>query len=136
MALSVAGILTLSGGFVFALAPVVAGLFSREPETIARMTPFVRIASVSFVGLGLFRTYEGILKGSGENRWTMYGRLFGLYVLLLPVTYLGAVTSLGLPAVFVALVAESWGAALVTGYRVRSGNWTVARRSRRPSTAD
>lgn len=115
----------LSGALVFALAPVVAGLFSRDPETIARMTPFVRVASVSSVGLGLFRTYEGVLKGSGENRWTLYGRLFGLYVLLLPVTYLGATTSLGLRAVFAALVAETWGAALVTGYRVRSGKWTV-----------
>ncbi|SER81013.1 MATE family efflux transporter [Natrinema salaciae] len=126
----------LAGILVFALAPVIAGLFSRDPETVARTIPFVRVASVSFVGLGIFRTYEGILKGSGENRWTMYGRLLGLYLLLLPLTYLGVTTSLGHAAVFGALIAETWGAAIVTGYRVHSGKWTVASRSRRPSLAD
>ncbi|MBX0349257.1 MATE family efflux transporter [Haloarcula pellucida] len=124
----------LSGVLVFALAPVVARFFSTNPETIARTTPFVRVASISFVGLGVFRTYEGILKGSGNNRWTMYGRLFGLYLLLLPLTYVGAVTSLGFAAVYAALIAETWGAALVTGYRVRSETWTG--RSHRPSVAD
>lgn len=125
-----------AGALVFALAPAVSGLFSRTPEMVARTTPFVRVASVSFVGLGLFRTYEGILKGSGENRWTMYGRLFGLYLLLLPVTYLGATTSLGIVAVYAALLAETWGAALVTGYRVRSEKWTMTGRPQRLASAD
>lgn len=126
----------LAGALVFALAPVVAGLFSSDPETVARTTPFVRVASASFVGLGIFRTYEGILKGSGDNRWTMYGRLLGLYLFLLPLTYLGATTSLGRLAVFGALIAETWGAAIVTGYRVHSGKWTLASRARRPTPAD
>jgi Na+-driven multidrug efflux pump len=126
----------LAGVIVFVLAPIIARLFSQQPEIIARTTPFVRVASVSFVGLGLFRTYEGILKGSGDNRWSMYGRLIGLYLLLLPVTYLGAVTSLGRSAVYLALIAETWGAALLTGYRVRSGKWTAASRPNRQTPSD
>lgn len=126
----------LAGGLVVVFAPAIARLFSRHPETIARTTPFVRVASVSFVGLGLFRTYGGILKGAGDNRWTMYGRVFGLYFLLLPVTYVGAVTFLGQTAVYVALIAETWGAALVTGYRFHSGDWTGTNRSTRPSPSD
>lgn len=126
----------LAGVLVFVLAPIIARLFSQQPEMIARTTPFVRVASVSFVGLGLFRTYGGILKGSGDNRWSMYGRLVGLYLLLLPVTYLGAVTSVGRTAVYLALIAETWAAALVTGYRVRSGQWTAASRPNRPSPSD
>lgn len=126
----------LAAVLVFVFAPGIARLFSRHPETIARTTPFVRVASVSFVGLGLFRTYGGILKGAGDNRWTMYGRLVGLYVLLLPVTYVGAVTFVGRTAVYVALIAETWGAALVTGYRFHSGNWTSTKRSTRPSPSD
>lgn len=48
----------ISGILIFALAPDVARLFSRDSATIATTTPFVRIASVSFVGLGVFRTFE------------------------------------------------------------------------------
>ncbi len=123
----------LASVVVFLLAPAIARLFSTEPQTIARTTPFVRAAGVSFVGLGLFRTYSGILKGAGDNRWTMYGRLTGLYVLLLPLTYLGTVTGLGIYAVYAAIVAETWSAAAITGYRVLSGKWTVVSRSYRPS---
>lgn len=123
-----------SATLVFLLAPDVARLFSRDSATVAATTPFVRIASVSFVGLGVFRTFEGILKGTGQNRWTMYGRLFGLYFVLLPLTYVGASTSFGMLAVFVAVVAETWSAALVTGYRVL-GDWARASRPRRSAAS-
>jgi len=126
----------LASAVVFALAPLVAQLFSTDSETVSRTTPFVRVASISFLGLGTFRTFEGILKGSGENRWTMYGRLFGLYALLLPLTYVGATTSWGRTAVYVALIAETWGAALVTGYRVVTDQWTATSGTAYPSSAD
>lgn len=64
----------------------------------------------------------------------MDGQLVGLYLVLLPLTYIGAVTSLGMAAVFLAFIAETWSAALVTGYRVVSGEWAETGRPRR-STA-
>jgi Na+-driven multidrug efflux pump len=62
----------------------------------------------------------------------MYGRLFGLYLALVPLVYLGTVTPLGLVAVYLAMVAETWSAALITGYRVASGRWKAVSRAYRP----
>jgi putative MATE family efflux protein len=124
----------LFGTAVFLLAPVVSHLFVSDPRAIERTTPFVRIATVSFVGLGLFRTFGGILKAAGDNRWIMYGRLCGLYLALLPLTYLGSVSGFGVTAVYVALFGETWVAALLTGHRAMSGRWATVNRSFRPSS--
>lgn len=121
-----------AAGVVFAFAAPISRLFADDPTVVSQTVPFIRIAAVSFVGYGLNRTFEGILKAAGDNRWSMYGRLFGQYLALLPLVYLGTITPLGVVAVYLAVVAETWSAALITGYRVASGVWKEISRSYRP----
>jgi len=59
----------------------------------------------------------------------------GKYVVLLPLVYVGTVTSLGIGAVYLAVVAETWSSAAVTGYRFVSGTWKEVSRAYRPSPA-
>lgn len=117
---------------LFVFATPVASVFADDPTVISRTVPFIRVAAISFVGYGLNRTFEGVLKAAGDNRWAMYGRLVGLYLLLLPLTYLGTITTLGIVAVYLAIVMETWSAALITGCRVLSGVWKEVSRSYRP----
>lgn len=121
------------GGLVFVFAGPIATIFTDDPSAIALTIPFVRVAAVSFVGIGLNYTYAGILQAAGDNRWTMYGRLVGQYLLLLPLVFVGTVTGLGVLAVYVGVVLETWAPAAITGYRVRSERWKAISRRHRPA---
>ena len=110
-------------------------LFADDPAVVSQTTSFIRIAAISFLGSGMDSTFTGILKAAGDNRWALYGRLFGKYVALLPIIYLGTVSPLGIVAVYVAIMAETWSAGMITGYRVRSGVWKQVSRRHRPPAA-
>jgi Na+-driven multidrug efflux pump len=65
----------------------------------------------------------------------MYGRLLGRYSTI-PVVYLGTITPLGVGAVYIALVVETFLPAGVTFYRFQTGKWKVISRSYRPDVAE
>lgn len=121
---------------VFAFAGPLAHFFADDPEAVAQTVPFIRVAAISFVGLGMDYTFMGILKAAGDNRWSMYGRLVGQYLALIPITYLGTVTPLGVLAVFLAMVVETGAAAAITGHRFVSGKWKIVSRIHRPDVGD
>ena len=128
-------VFVLSGLLTFFCAPFISRFFVSDPQIIARTTPFIRAATVSFVGLGLFRTFGGVLKAAGDNSWIMYGRLVGLYLSLLPITYLGTISSLGVTAIYLAIISETWIAAAITGYRALSGEWIRSSRSQQSASS-
>ncbi|MFW5918137.1 MAG: MATE family efflux transporter [Haloferacaceae archaeon] len=121
---------------VFAFARPLAHFFGDDPGAIDQTVPFIRIAAVSFVALGMDYSFNGILKAAGDTKWSLYGRLVGQYGALIPITFLGTITPLGVTAVFLAMVAETGSAALITGHRVLSGKWKLVNRRHRPSAAD
>jgi len=65
----------------------------------------------------------------------MYAQLTGLYLFTLPVAYLGAVTSIGITALYAAIVLEMAVPAAITYYRYRSDTWKVVSRDYRPDAA-
>lgn len=121
---------------VFAFAGPIAHLFTEDPTAIAHTVPFVRVAAISFVGIGVNYSFMGILQAAGDNRWTMYGRLVGQYLLLVPLVYVGTVTRLGVLAVYLGVVAETWAPAAVTGVRVRTERWKAIGLGHRPAGTD
>lgn len=46
------------------------------------------------------------------------------------------IVGISFAVVYLALIAETWGAAVVTGYRVRTGTWTVRNLTHRRSPSD
>jgi len=108
---------------VFAFARPIAWVFVDDPGTVDRAVPFVRVAAVSAVGFGVDGATTGALRGSGDTRWPFYGKLVGLYGVMLPVAYLATVTPLGITALYLALLAETAVPAAVTYYRFRTGAW-------------
>lgn len=122
----------VTAGIILAFSRQITHLFVEEPTAIEQTIPFIQIAAISLVGTGVEKTFTGVLKAAGDNRWSMYGMIFGQYIALLPLTYLGSITSLGVIAVYFAMIAETWSAGLITGYRFMTGSWKETSRSYRP----
>lgn len=108
---------------VVVLAVPISHVFTDDPETISRTVPFVRIAAVSFVAMGMTSTFSGILKAAGDNNWILFGQLVGQYLVLIPLTYLGTVTPLGITAVYLGILCDPLCKAAITGRRFASGKW-------------
>jgi putative MATE family efflux protein len=130
---------------VLAFARQVASLFVSDPGLIPLVTTFVVVAAISVVFRGINAGTTGPLRASGDTRWPLYGQFLGLYIVMLPLAYAGAVaiplgplanlTPLGLPALYVALLFETLVPAVVTYSRFNTGSWKVVSRAYRPESA-
>lgn len=127
MAFSVA-IHVLSGALAFAFARPIAGVFIDDPDTLALTANFVRVGAFGLVGFGIEGVATGVLRGSGETRWPFYAKFVGLYAVTIPIAYLGVVTPLGITAIYAAYLLETTVPALVTVYRVNTGEWLARHR--------
>lgn len=117
------------GALVFAFARPITLLFVQEPGAVAETVPFVRVAVLSLIGKGIDGSATGVLRATGDTRWPLYGKFAGLWLVMLPLAYLGAVTPLGLLALYMAYVAETAVPAGVSLYRFWTGKWRAISRS-------
>ncbi|WP_136689532.1 MATE family efflux transporter [Halorhabdus amylolytica] len=106
---------------------------------------FIRVFGLAVAGFSISRTMRGSLRGAGDTRWPLYGTMLATYVVRLPIAALalpaGFVVTLGgfsvslgygfgLPAIFLALVADFYVKAAVNTGRFKTGKWrAIARRS-------
>ena len=100
---------------------------------VARTVPFVAAAAVSSVPLGVDGSITGTLRGAGDTRVPFAAPLIGLYLVALPVAFLGTRLAVGASLLLLALVAETTVPALINLRRVRSGRWLEVSRAYRPS---
>ncbi|MFC7133085.1 MULTISPECIES: MATE family efflux transporter [Salinibaculum] len=114
-------------------------------EHVALTVDFVRIFGVVTAAFSIARTMRGSLRGAGDTRWPLYGMFVGSYVVRLPIAALALPTGftvtvagvsvapglgLGMPAIFLAILADYYTKAAVNTGRFWSGQWkTVARRA-------
>lgn len=126
----------LAAALTIIFARPIARVFVSDPDAIARTVPFVRVAGISAIGLGLDGVATGVLRGGGDTRWPLYGKLLGLYAVTIPVAYLGIITPLGVLALYVALLAETAIPAVVSLYRFQTDKWLAISRTFRSSIAD
>jgi putative MATE family efflux protein len=121
---------------VLALAEPIATVFVDDPADVALSTAFVRAAAVSVIPLGVNASLTGALRGAGDTTVPFVATLAGLYVVALPVAWLGTVTALGVSALAVSLVVETVVPTVVDGWRFRSNRWKAVSREYRPSAGD
>lgn len=123
----------IAAGLVFVFAHPLSGLFVNDPEVIGTTTALIRVTCVSVVLWGVMNGSLGPLRASGDTQWPLIGQVVGLFALALPAAYLGAVTSLGLVGLYLALLLETGVPAAVTYYRFRSERWKLVSRAYRPA---
>jgi len=121
----------LAGGVVLLAARPVAGIFV-DANAVAQTVPFVAAGAVSSVPLGIDGSVTGTLRGAGDTRIPFAATLVGLYLVALPIAFLGTRTTLAAGGLLIALVAETTVPALINSWRVRSGAWLAISRTYRP----
>ncbi|RQG92802.1 MATE family efflux transporter [Natrarchaeobius halalkaliphilus] len=138
-----AGIIRLSVVVYSALAIVVivfsepiASVFVSDPNEVAQAGVFVAIGAISAVGMGIDGTAAGALLGAGDTRLPFLASLIGRYVFALPAAALGLVTPLGVAALYLALLLETYVPGGINYWLFRRGRWKVVSRRYRPSSGD
>jgi putative MATE family efflux protein len=129
------GVQVLTGVVLAVFARPIARVFVQTPVAVEATVPFIWVVMVAVIGVGIDATATGTLRAGGDTRWPMYGRLLGRYTTI-PVVYLGIVTPLGVGAVYLSLLVETFVPASVTFHRFQTGKWKVISRSYRPDASD
>ena len=139
---------------VVAARPLAAAF---APDDLPLTVEFVRLFGVGVAAFAVSRTLRGGLRGAGDTRWPFYGALLSTYVVRLPIALLAlpvgagvtlfagplATTvglsplavglpglGLGVTAIYVAILGDMYGRAVVNLYRYWSDDWkAVARES-------
>ncbi|EMA37296.1 MATE family efflux transporter [Halococcus hamelinensis] len=129
----------LLGAVVVAVfAEEIVAVFVTDPRSsmVPVATGFVYAACLAVVPQGVTESIAGALDATGDTNWPFYGRAVGMFVFAIPLTYLGATTSLGLVGLYLAFLGESLPSALISYYRFRSERWKrISRKYRPESTA-
>ncbi|MFB6169491.1 MAG: MATE family efflux transporter [Haloferacaceae archaeon] len=133
--------LLIAAGIVIAARPVAAAFGT---DHVGLTVTFVRVFGLVVAGFSVSRTMRGGLRGAGDTRWPLYATVVGSFVVRLPVaalalpagfvvTVLGVSlpvgVGLGLPAVYVAIVADFYAKAAVNTGRFWSGRWRAVARA-------
>ena len=127
----------VAAAIVIALAEPIVRLFVTDPvgSTVPIAVSLVYAAALAVIARGIGGTYAGALDAAGDTRWPFYSRAVGMFGLAIPLTYLGATTSLGLWGLYLAYFGQSLAPALINAYRFRSGAWKAISRRYRPESA-
>jgi len=141
--------LLLAAAIVLAARPIALAFGT---EYIDLTVQFIQLFGVVTAGFSISRTMRGSLRGAGDTRWPLYGTFLGSYLIRLPIAILALPTAftlslagvsltpglgLGMPAVFLAIVADFYAKAAVNTGRFWSGRWkAVARRANVGATGD
>lgn len=118
--------LAIGGLVLFAVAPNVIGIFSKEPIVLAQGTYFLRLISLAIPLMGLFESFLGCFQGSGHTVMAMIltsGRLWAVRLPLVLVlkNFTGlAEKSVWYAMVFSNLVIGALGLVLFLGGRWKS----------------
>lgn len=98
-------LLAIGGVVLFAVAPQVIGIFTKEPIVLAQGTYFLRLISLAIPLMGLFESLLGCFQGSGHTVMAMMlttGRLWAVRIPL--VLIFKYYTALGEKSVWFAMV--------------------------------
>ncbi len=120
--------------FVFADPIVAAFVGDGNETTVSVAVPLVYAACAAIVAQGINRSIAGALDATGDTRWPFYGRVLGIFGIAIPVTYLGATTTLGIVGLYLAYFAESVVPAAINYYRFQTGKWRSISRGYRPAS--
>ena len=73
------GLMLLSGSLLFAFAPVMASLFSRDPAVIALGSTVLRMVACSEPFYGVSIVIEGMLQGAGKTKVPFVVNILGMW---------------------------------------------------------
>lgn len=78
------GIMVVTGGTLFALAPRLIRLFTRDAAVIALGSKVLRIQALAEPLVGAGNVLSGVFSGAGDTRWPFFVSVIGMWLIRLP----------------------------------------------------
>lgn len=115
----------ISGIFVFLAGPLFLQLFQIGENSKGYVEIMIRIMACSIpIRTLVFMIICGMLRSGGDNLYSFFGNLFGVWCIGLPVVFLAAVVlKAPIYVVYLMSIAEEAGKLLICGPRVLKGKW-------------
>ena len=102
------GLMILSGGALFALAPGLMRLFSGSPEVIALGATVLRMVAVSEPFYGFSIIIEGLMQGVGKTRLPFLFNICGMWLVRIVGTFLCTrLLGMGLVSAWACMIAHN-----------------------------
>ena len=127
----------VSAALVAIFAVQIVGAFVDDPNSpvVPIAVSLVYAACVAVTLQGVSGGAAGPLDASGDTKWPFYSQALGMFGCSIPLTYLGATTSLGLWGLYLAFIAETSVPATINYWRFRTGKWKRISEAYRPGSA-
>ena len=102
------GLMILSGGLLYAFAPMLMGLFSTEEAVIGLGTTVLRMVAVSEPFYGFSIIVEGMMQGVGRTRQPFVFNIIGMWLVRIVGTFVcTAVLGMGLVSAWACMIAHN-----------------------------
>ena len=102
------GLMILSGGALFLMAPMLMGIFSTSGEVIALGTTVLRMVAVSEPFYGFSIIIEGMMQGVGRTRQPFIFNILGMWVVRIVGTFICTqMLGLGLVSAWACMIAHN-----------------------------
>jgi len=106
------------------LAGPLLHVFTTEPEVIAQGIYAVRIGALMQPALAWFFALSGALRGAGDTAYVLLSQAIPIWLVRIPLAYgLGLSLGLGLAGVWVSILLDIVGRAMLLIWRFRRGRW-------------
>ena len=127
----------VSAALVAIFAVQIVGAFVNDPNSpvVPIAVSLVYVACIAVTLQGVSGGAAGPLDASGDTKWPFYSQALGMFGCSIPLTYLGATTSLGLWGLYLAFIAETSVPAAINYWRFRTGKWKQISEAYRPGSA-
>ena len=123
-------LMVISGSLLFAFAPAMAGLFTKDPEVIQLSGTVLRMVAVSEPFYGVSIIIEGMMQGAGSTLMPFIFNISGMWGIRILGTFLTTqILGMGLPAAWGCMIAHNL--ALFSCFLVyyRKGKWNALLRA-------
>lgn len=113
-------ILSLLGIGLFIGSPIVATLFTKDPEALRQIVVALRIDAFNQPGLAISLILAGVLQGMGDTKTPLYSTAFGMWVIrIVGVIMLGNSLNLGIAGVWLAIGIDLYTRSAFLSYRFK-----------------
>ncbi len=127
-------LMILSGSMLFAFAPNMMGLFSKDPEVISLGATVLRMVAVSEPFYGVFIVIEGMMQGMGNTLMPFVFSISGMWGIRIVGTFLCTqLLGMGLVSAWACMIAHNMILFTMFLYCYLSGKWIPGNRKNRKS---
>ena len=121
-------LMLLSGGLLFAVAPGMVRLFSKEAQVILLGCTVLRMVALSEPFYGVSIIIEGMLQGMGRTIFPLIINLSGMWLIRIVGTFLCIhLGQMGLISAWSCMIGHNMFLFLVYGFYYLSGKWNPMR---------